>query len=388
MEATNTNLLSDNKQHRRLSNESLEGPTIPQKQFRFYIIICFFLLIAAANTFISKTVYQLLPNNESKKDYWVSYLLTFAQFLISIPILLFAGKAMFKKFASNIFHYLWRFCAISIFDIFVNGGRYIALIYLPAALVSLLSTVLQIIFLTLIRRCRKRKISIYNYIGVLIALIGIIAVTISNMLSSSKSNTNSQQDNTYGTIIMLFVGLSGAIRCTIEEILLKRYDNDTIEMDFNPAFVLGIESLISFIFTLILGLVLVGFHFDGANFDNIFPILRYNLIHVDYLLLCVLLFLLGIFFQDYLKMFVTKMSSAVTRKLVQSIQPSLIWIMSLIIYYSAKSDTLGEKWNNEWYGSFLRLFGFLIVWFGVFIFMKQKKRNENKNMSIQQLNNH
>eukprot|EP01084_Bolivina_argentea_P254027 426946_1 len=143
---------------RRLSNESLEGPSASNKRFIFYVIICLFLLVAASKTFISKTVYQLLSNHGSKKDYWVSYLLTFGQFLISIPILLFAGKSEFNKFGSNLIHYLWRFCAISLFDIFVNGGNYIALIYLPAAIVAILSTTLQIIFLTLIRRFRGRKI--------------------------------------------------------------------------------------------------------------------------------------------------------------------------------------------------------------------------------------
>lgn len=414
MDPINAALLTNsNSTQRKLSNESLQGPSSNRKRLKFIAIVLLFIIVASSNTFMSKTVYQLLSSNNvsTNNDYWVSYLLMLGQFVIGIPMLLFCNfRQMFAKFS---FNYLIRFMIISIFDILVNGGDYIGLIFLPAAIVSILSTTLQIIFLTLIRGLRKRKITKFNYIGIIFVLIGTIIVSVGNIISADSSTIT---DTIIGICIMVFVGLSGATRCTIEEILLKqknipvnnnnnnihRNNNDVIDSSssginigidtntntdsdgidsernihvFNTAFIYGIESLISTIFTLILGTILMLCHFLDSNFDKIVPIFKKDLFNADNsasLIICILVFLVGMFLQNYLKMHVTKLSSAVTRKIMQSIQSCLVWIMSLVMYYLIANSKLGEKWQSEY--SWLRLLGFIVVFLGIYVFAKNFTR--------------
>ena len=352
--------------------DSLKGPsTSTPLGKRFAIFTCLFVATGAANVFVSKTTYQLFPSHMTD---WLPYCLMLSQFLSGIPILCIANKQNFKHLNR---HYLWRFVIISIFDLFVHSGKYIALLYLPAAIVLIPSTLMEILFLFLIRVWRGRKITVYNWIGIIMVLLGVFIVSLNEIFGGGGDSTTNGMNTSsiIGFIIMCSVGIVGAIRGTIEEILLKSENN--ISVSFDPQFMLGMESLITSILTIIFGIILILCNFCNATFDKIIPTLKKYLIdnnnnnNTD-LIIVLCLFLIVVFLENIFKLFVTQLSSAMTRRLFQTVEESLAWVMSLVLYYSVSKGTkLGESWSSGITGSILRLIGFVLVYIGIVIFVKK-----------------
>ena len=85
------------------------------------------------------------------------------------------------------------------------------------------------------------------------------------------------------------------------------------------------------------------------------------------------LFLLAIFWK-YKSNSVIK-HNAVTRNLFMQFVPSITWLLSLCVFYAVYNvngdGNYGESWNSNY--DIFRLFGFIIVFIGSFLYMKHKK---------------
>lgn len=255
---------------------------------------------------------------------------------------------------------------IYIIDMQYIGGRYLALAFLPAAVVTILKNGLQLLFLSLIRVFfLNKKFGIYQWVGLFILFVGLICVMMHDLLtssdSSSTSSNNEFESSIIGVSLMVFVGLSGAIRNTIEEILLKQYE-------FNSNFVVGMESSISLISVLILSVVVLQID-TSRNLDDLIPALSNILTVNNYgIVYCLCIFVFIFYGKDTLQMKVTQLSSAMTRKLFQQLYPINTWIMSLILH--AIVSSLGESWDNY---AWVQLIGFIIVLYGTFVYYTEPK---------------
>lgn len=324
------------------------GPRHNRSQY--YVALCIMFLTGSGSDFLAKLVYQFLPSDISPLIfYWFAWLLTISAFFICI-FAIYKGRESFKLLNIN---YFLRICIPALCDVFVSGGRYIALVFLPASIVSILKNGLQLVFLAMIRTCLSQYITKWQIAGIAILWIGLLLCMLQDILQINDPSTF------WGMLLMFFVGLFGAIRNSIEEFLLKKEN-------FHPDFILGLEGIISFIIMLIIGVI---FLFTTINIDQ-FDFIP-NKVYIFFGLypgsiICVIIFMFVLVTKKSTQFHVTKMSSAMTRKLFQQFYPIGVWFMVLFSYYLINHN-FGEKWSSyQW----MRCLGILLVLLGTFVYLK------------------
>merc|ERR1719249_407733 len=123
---------------------SIFGPTkSPQHRAIFLAIILFMTFCGANNDFLGKLCYQSLPGEysgyeELQNRYWISWLLTFGTFFIC-SFALCCGWNEGREFQQMRDEPAVFLCNVSIpatCDVFVNLGRYVGLVFLPASVVT------------------------------------------------------------------------------------------------------------------------------------------------------------------------------------------------------------------------------------------------------------
>eukprot|EP01084_Bolivina_argentea_P052900 97120_1 len=320
----------------------------------FIIAITVMLICGSSNDFLGKLAYQILPGGDSglkglEVDYWATWMLTAGSFFIC-SFALISGRKSFKLLHKQLF---LKICIPSFMDLFVTGGRYLSLVFLPAAVISILKNGCQLFFLALIRRFYRKKILTKNqWIGLWITITGLILVSLQDILRHMSVEDQEQLRRTLiGTALLFVVGFLGAIRNTFEEILLQN-DESRMESDF----LVGMESIISLFFMVIFGVILLftdPFHED-EDYDDIGEALHFILGYPAFII-CFVLFIIAIYGKDTMQMKVAKLTSSLTRKLFQQLYPIGTWILSIVTFYIY--SLYGEEWNNY---QFLRLGGFII----------------------------
>lgn len=211
----------------RFRNSSIVGPSDPKLRRNFLISLSIMLVCGSGNDFFAKTIYQILPGYDSglkglKNDYWATVGLTAAAFFVC-SFAIINGRHSFKQLT---WKSLSKIMIPAFMDLFVTGGRYLALVFLPAAVVSILKNGLQLFFLSLIRAFfRGKKFGRHQWYGLGILFVGLIIVSGHDLIDATNSdNDYTVLDSLFGVLLMVFVGFAGAVRNTIEEMLLKDYD--------------------------------------------------------------------------------------------------------------------------------------------------------------------
>eukprot|EP01084_Bolivina_argentea_P013902 26032_1 len=314
-----------------MSNMSvIKGPRT--NRGRYYISLCIMFTAGSGSDFLAKLVYQFLPADlPPLVFYWMAWLLTLSAFFICIFALI-NGRESFKILN---WKYFMRICIPAWCDVFVSGGRYVALVFLPASIVSILKNGLQLVFLAMIRGILSQYITKWQVSGIAILWIGLLLCMLEDILQIDNSST------WYGLILMFFVGLFGAIRNSIEEFLLKKEG-------FHPDFILGLEGTISFTTMLIIGVI---FLFSSVETNEFYLIPgEVAIFFSSYVgsMICVVIFMFVLVTKKSMQFHVTQMSSAMTRKLFQQFYPIGVWIFVLIAYYGI-NPRFGEPWDEyQW----------------------------------------
>mmetsp|Transcript_26118 Transcript_26118/g.42679 ORF Transcript_26118/g.42679 Transcript_26118/m.42679 type:complete len:434 (+) Transcript_26118:41-1342(+) len=341
------NPLSDVQLAKKSGISVIVGPS--ENRGQYYAALCVMFVTGSGSDFLAKLVYQFLPTDVSNSVYyWMAWLLTLCAFFICMFAII-KGKESFKKLNLK---YFFRICIPALCDVFVSGGRYVALIWVPASIVSVLKNGLQLVFLALIRAMLAQYITKWQIAGISIVSVGLVLCMLQDLLQVSDAST------WYGLILMFFVGLTGAIRNSIEEFLLKKDG-------FHPDFILGLEGIISFTTMLLVGVIFLFSTVDTSQF-NLIP----NEVSTFFALypgsiICVVVFMFILVTKKSTQFHVTKLSSAMTRKLFQQFYPIGVWFMALIAYY-AIDEKFGEEWNNvQW----IRCMGIMLVILGTFVYL-------------------
>lgn len=164
-----------------------------------------------------------------------------------------------------------------------------------------------------------------------------------------------------GFALMTAVAILGAIRNTMEEVLVK-------DEDYDSNFVVGVESIMSAAFTAAIGVVMMVF--SGGDWNGITPAIESG-INTGGVVICMVLFLICIYGKDTMQMKVTKLSSSMTRKLFQAFYPLGTWALSVVTFWASGSPTTERHLGEELrWTSFIRGFGFCIVFLGMGFYMK------------------
>ena len=92
------------------------------------------------------------------------------------------------------------------------------------------------------------------------------------------------------------------------------------------------------------------------------------------LIVFVILYVLVILFYNVTGMFVTNITSAVVRTILEGLRTLCIWVVQLIIFYSIRGtdygnrhSSIGEEWT-VW--SWMQLAGFLLLFTGMLLYNK------------------
>lgn len=226
------------------------------------IALMVMLMCGSSNDFLGKTIYQLLSGDDEglrglSHNMWMSVFLTGGSFFFC-SFALIKGRVGFSQ-VDNWRDYA-RMSVPAVMDLFVTGGRYIGmyvwlrvshhaltptliytgLVFLPAAVVSIMKNGLQLVFLAIIKRFyRNKKLKTKQWVGLSIVSCGLVLVSLNDLLHA-KGGSNAQQNSLLGVSLMVFVAFAGAVRNTVEEALLT-------ELNLNSDFLVGVESIVSFL---------------------------------------------------------------------------------------------------------------------------------------------
>eukprot|EP01083_Nonionella_stella_P080348 220805_1 len=168
---TDPNNDDDNFSYNPMSKSGMSVINGPREnRGRYYGALCIMFTAGSGSDFLAKLVYQFLPTDISVLvSLWMAWLITLGAFLICI-FALFKGKESFKKLN---FNYFLRIMVPALCDVFVSGGRYVALVFLPASIVSVLKNGLQLVFLAMIRGCLSQYITKWQVTGIVILWCGL-----------------------------------------------------------------------------------------------------------------------------------------------------------------------------------------------------------------------
>jgi hypothetical protein len=167
-----------------------------------------------------------------------------------------------------------------------------------------------------------------------------VIVSVQDLFDDTDDDHDSFDQHLIGIILMFFAGFLGAIRNLFEEVLLQ-------DCDLPSSFLVGVDSIISLIVVVVFGILIFTFdpldaNITAADIDNGLWFAMSN----AFIMVCFIIFLICVFGKDVLQMEVVKLSSALTRKMIQQLYPFVTWILSLITYY------INHKYGTGWHGYF------------------------------------
>ena len=122
-------------------------------------------------------------------------------------------------------------------DVWVNLGRYVGLVFLPASVVTIMKNGTQLTFSAVFRVVFERKtLSLSQWAGIGLVVLGLGLVCTACFLHESAASAMSLL---CGILILVMTGCLGSVRNSYEQILCR-------DMGYNANFVVGMRSILYF----------------------------------------------------------------------------------------------------------------------------------------------
>ena len=216
----------------------------------------------------------------------------------------------------------------------------------------------------------KRPHYAYMWWSVLLIVLALAVVGISSVCSTGVGKAGVSQ----GQVIMaIFLTIGSQIiqasQIVVEDFLLH-------DMTASPVLIVGLEGMWGTIITCTIFLPIIqnigGEEGNGVHEDTLdtFQMIGDN----PTLLAFCILYVFFILLYNVTGMFVTNITSAVVRTILEGLRTLCIWVVQIIICYSIKGtdygnkhSTLGEEWTS-W--SWMQLSGFLLLFTGMLLYNK------------------
>jgi len=242
----------------------------------------------------------------------------------------------------------------TICDLFGTTLSGIGLLYVDASIWQMLRGSIIVFTGIFSRIFLKRKLNASHWLGMFIAMVGLLLVGLSTILR--KNHTVSQWHTILGVILIVGSQIVSASQMVIEETFLKK-------RGFHPLHVVGMEGFYGIVFMVAIVLPVLYF-IPGDQHHNSYENSIDALIMIgnNYkLAIFCLLYLASIAFYNFFGLSVTKSLTAVHRTLLDACRTLVVWITSLFIYYVV-DKSFGEAWNIN-YGMF-QVDGFMLLLIG------------------------
>ncbi|OHT05480.1 putative integral membrane protein [Tritrichomonas foetus] len=255
-------------------------------------------------------------------------------------------------------------------DLLSTGISNVALLWIQASAWNMLRgamVVFSAIFHALIL---KRKYYGYMWFGVAVVTIALVVVGASAACSTGIAN----EDASEGKVIIAILLMIGSQVIRAAQVVLEDYLLHDIHA--SPIYMVGIEGMWGCIITLAVAMPIVQFAASGSEEGNGIHEdtldTLYMLVDQPILIGLSLVYIVVILFFNTTAMFVTNITNAVMRTIIESMRTLCIWIVQVILYYSLEGTdygnhhpSIGESWS-KW--SFMQLSGFLLLFTGMLIY--------------------
>jgi len=242
----------------------------------------------------------------------------------------------------------------AMFDLTTTGLSSIGLLYISASIWQMLrganiifSAVFSVAFL-------GRKMRAYNWLGVVIVVLGISIVGLSNALMSSSSSvvTASSSDTLFGMAMVLLAQFFSGGQVVAEEKLLKGLNVPRLQL-------VGYEGIWGIFVMLPVFMVMYCIPgADGGSYENLYDTYL-KLQYSAELRKAVALYVVSCMSYNLCAVCVTGALSAVHRTMFMALRTLIVWVVDLSVhYYVDPSISWGEQWSPY---SYMELVGFVVL---------------------------
>ena len=255
-------------------------------------------------------------------------------------------------------------------DLLATSLMNIGLLYIQASVWQMLRGSMVLFSSLFCAFILKRPHYPYMWFSVFLVICALSIVGVAAVSSTGVGKAGVSQ----GQVVMaicLTVGsqLVQASQIVVEDFLMH-------DMTASPVLIVGLEGLWGTIFTLSIFLPITQFttgpEGNGVHEDTIDTLVMIK--NNPILLIFVILYVLVILLYNVTAMFVTNITSAVVRTILEGLRTLCIWIVQLILFYSLRNTNyghqhpdIGEPWNM-W--SYMQLSGFLLLFTGMLLYNK------------------
>ena len=216
----------------------------------------------------------------------------------------------------------------------------------------------------------KRPHFPYMWWSVLIITIALIIVSVSIVANTGVSKAGVSTSRVVGAIfITVLAQVVQATQVVVEDFLMH-------DMTAPPILIVGLEGMWGMIITCILFIPVTQFAFssmeegNGVHEDTLdtFVMIKNSKVLIAF----VIVYILVILAYNITAMYVTNITSAVMRTILEGLRTLCIWIVQLIIFYAIQGTkygnehpSLGEEWS-KW--SYMQMAGFLLLFTGMLLY--------------------
>lgn len=257
-------------------------------------------------------------------------------------------------------------------DLLATSLMNIGLLYIEASVWQMLRGSMVLFSSIFCAFILKRPHYPYMWWSVLVITIALSIVGFSIVASTGVGRSGVSEGKVI-LAILLTIGsqIISATQIVVEDYLLH-------DLVASPFLIVGVEGLWGTIITCVVFLPLNQFAFknlpegEGLHEDTIdtFKMIGNSAI----LIVFIIAYVLVILFYNVTAMFVTNITSAVVRTILEGLRTLCIWLVQLIIFYASEgtkygneNPDIGEEWT-QW--SFMQLAGFFMLFTGMLLYNK------------------
>lgn len=216
----------------------------------------------------------------------------------------------------------------------------------------------------------KRPHFPYMWWSVLIITIALCIVSVSIVANTGVSKAGVPTSRVVGAIfITVLAQVVQATQVVVEDFLMH-------DMTAPPILIVGLEGMWGMIITCILFIPITQFAFssmeegNGIHEDTLDTFKMIG--NSNILIVFVIVYIFVILAYNITAMYVTNITSAVMRTILEGLRTLCIWIVQLIIFYAIQGTkygnehpSLGEEWSI-W--SYMQMAGFLLLFTGMLLY--------------------
>jgi len=319
------------------------------------------IVMGTVNTLVMKVMFETQSvgtdgkSTKFEKPMFLAFIM-FSGMFFSVPTYFIHQRWLGKKDRISLRTYFLLAIPAS-FDLLGTMLSQIGLLYVTPSLYMLIRCFVIVVTAILKVTVLKTRLAKHEWLGVFINFLAMCLVSAPSFFAPMSS---SGRDPRIGILFIVLSCLIQGAQYVFEEKVMAN--------DGAPALiVVGMEGLWGVIISLAICWPI--FYLipgsDKGSMENMWDavvMLHNSSLLTGYLLL----YLFSVSLYNVFAVFITNLLNSVWHAILDNFRPVAVWATDLIIYYVFTKGKYGENW--AWPGSYLQLFGMLILFFGTAVY--------------------